>query len=149
MGINSNTFDKDLQFGKIYEYKLMEYIPHKEYTVVENEYFPDYDVKVVDNEDKITYYEVKADRIGYKTGNLIIEFNCRNRPSGIALTKANYYAYFVIKPYNIFQLYIIPVSVIKNAIEEKLYKRIMYCGTKEYCTGVYVFDSSIFEQYRL
>lgn len=39
--------------------------------------------------------EVKTDFIAHRTGNLAIEYECRGKPSGIAVTEADYYAYII------------------------------------------------------
>ena len=44
-------------------------------------------------------YEVKADHKAIKTGNFFIEYLGYNKPSGIAITKANYYILTDIKYY--------------------------------------------------
>ncbi len=54
-----------------------------------------------------TKYEIKADRLSYKTGNVCIEIANCGRPSGITSTKSDYWGYFVIKDYD---LYLIPNS---------------------------------------
>ncbi len=39
--------------------------------------------------------EVKRDRVAHKTGNIFIEYESRGKPSGIATTQSDYYAYFI------------------------------------------------------
>ena len=39
--------------------------------------------------------EVKRDRVAHKTGNLFIEYESRNKPSGIATSKSDFYAYYI------------------------------------------------------
>ena len=104
------SFNSDLAFGNIYEKKLVEIIPNESYLIKEG-YFPDYDIEITNNNIMVTY-EVKADRYTYKTNNIAIEFEFNNSPSGIATTTSDFYAYFVIKPYNLFELYIIPTNII-------------------------------------
>ena len=48
--------------------------------------------------------EAKSDYIAHRTGNIAIEYECRGKPSGIAVTEADYYAY------------IIPCAPLKNII---------------------------------
>jgi len=86
-------FTEDLKFGNSYEKKALEYL---EYSNVEfsKGCFKPYDF-IIDGKTK---YEVKSDRLGYKTGNLAIEYYCGNSPSGISTTKADYWLYFVIYP---------------------------------------------------
>lgn len=41
--------------------------------------------------------EVKYDRIAHRTGNIFIEYESRNKPSGIATTDADYWVYKIEK----------------------------------------------------
>lgn len=45
--------------------------------------------------------EVKTDLQGAKTGNVYVEYQSRNKPSGIAKTESDYYC-FVISDYSFF-----------------------------------------------
>jgi len=139
------SFNSDLAFGNIYEKKLVELIPNESYLIKEG-YFPDYDVEITNNNIMETY-EVKADRYTYKTNNVAIEFECNNSPSGIATTTADYYAYFVIKPYNLFELYIIPTNIIKSKIEEKEYKKVLLGGDNKR-SRLYIMDLNNFLEYK-
>jgi hypothetical protein len=67
----TSAFDMDLEFGHTYEDKLRE---------------------LFQNKGKI---EVKADRMAHETGNITIEFECRNKPSGISTTEADYWFYWI------------------------------------------------------
>lgn len=140
------SFKLDLEFGNIYEKKLVELIPHDSY-VIKQGYFPDYDVEIIKENLKYTY-EVKADRYAYKTGQMVLEYECRKKPSGINRTTADYYAYYVVKPYNLFELYIIPTEELRTAISEKKYKRIV-TGGDDKASCMYVLDLSLFEEYKL
>jgi hypothetical protein len=139
------SFNSDLAFGNIYEKKLVELIPNESYLIKEG-YFPDYDVEITNNNIMVTY-EVKADRYTYKTNNVAIEFECNNSPSGIETTTSDFYAYFVIKPYNLFELYIIPTNIIKSKIEEKEYKKILLGGDNKK-SRLYIMDLNNFLEYK-
>ena len=66
---NNNKFDIDLKYGQIREEKLAD--------ILQNE-------KV----------EVKTERDKWKqTGNICIEFSCRGKPSGIAVTQAKWWVH--------------------------------------------------------
>ena len=140
------SFQECLEFGHIYEKKLMEFIPYDSYIIREG-LFSAYDVKVNYMGDKIRY-EVKADRMAHKTGNMVIEFESNGVPSGISVTRARYYAYFVVKPYDLFDLYVIPVKVIKQYIMDSKYKRILKGGNKQ-LSHMYVFAIDTFKEYLL
>lgn len=143
---NNNRFQLDLEFGKIYERKLTQIVPNDKSEIMEG-YFPDYDV-IITKDNKETTYEVKSDRLAYKTGNMAIEFKHNNKPSGISITKAEYYAYFIVKPYNLFELYIIPVQVLKDKIKASEYKRITFTGSNVK-TDIYVFGIDLFNEYKI
>ena len=139
------SFNKDLKFGNIYEHKLIEIVPYDTYVIKEG-YFPYYDIEIV-KDGITTKYEVKADRFTYKTGNIAIEFNCNSSPSGISVTEADYYAYYVVKPYKLFELYIIPTQIIKDKIKNKEYKRITFGGDNKK-SEMYIFSIELFNEYK-
>ena len=64
--------------------------------------------------------EVKRDRIALKTGNLAIEYEQNNRPSGIAISKADYWCYIFTKDNEDKVLIILPIERLK-AIARKYY----------------------------
>jgi hypothetical protein len=142
----SSFFKKQLAFGQIYEKKLLNHIECDTYIIKEG-LFCDYDLKTYTNGVK-TKYEVKADKFTYKTNNIVIEYMCYNKPSGISLTRADYYAYFVVKPYDLYDLYIIPVPKIKELIDNGAYKRILKGGDKM-LSFMYVFDIEIFKEFKV
>ena len=65
-----SDFDIDLKFGEAGEEKLKQILK---------------DPKI----------EVKRDRWTYKTGNIAVEYWCRNKPSGISVSKANWWAFII------------------------------------------------------
>ena len=146
MYIYKMSFNLDLEFGNIYEKKLVDIIPNDSYIIKEG-YFPYYDVEIT-KDNIITKYEVKADRNTYKTGNIAIEYKCKGIPSGISKTQADYYAYYIVKPYNIFELYIIPTDIIKNKINSNEYKRIIFGGDNKN-SEMYIFSLELFEEYKI
>ena len=139
------NFKNDLEFGQSYELELLKYIDYDKYIQSQGKFKP-YDIKIYKN-DKITRYEVKSDRITYYTGNITIEYECFNNPSGIATTRAKYYAYFVVKPNNSYDLYIIPVKKIKQYIERKKYLKIS-SGGDYHLSKFYLFNKSKFQKYK-
>lgn len=143
---NTNQFQLDLEFGQIYENKLLDYVEHDTHKIMKG-YFPYYDVEIT-KDNVVTKYEVKADRQAYKTGNIAIEFEYNNKPSGISVTTADYYAYYIVKPYNLFDLYIIPVQTLKDKITASEYKRKVFKGGNVK-SNIYVFGIDLFNQYKI
>jgi hypothetical protein len=140
------NFKLDLEFGNTFEKKLLDFVEHDTYIIKEG-YFPDYDIEIK-KDNVIKKYEVKADRYAYKTNQCVIEFECNNKASGIRISKSDYYAYFVVKPYNLFDLYIIPTQLIKDEINIQSYKRIVIGGDNK-ASKMYVFDLSLFNEYKI
>lgn len=105
------TWKKDLKFGQQYELIALKYLDFKEYTL-NIDYR--YDL-LLDNKIKI---EVKADRLAHKTNNLAIEFECFDKPSGIYISEADYYIYFIVKPNNEYTVYKIKTDDLKEKIKD-------------------------------
>ena len=138
------NFKNDLKFGKKYEMELLKYLDYNIYETKDG-LFKEYDLKIKINQ-KSTTYEVKADRITYKTNNIAIEYECSKKKSGISTTKSDFYAYFIIKPNDNYDLYIIPTKDIKAFIKENKYKRIVN-GGDNYNSKMYLFDINIFKNF--
>lgn len=106
----------DLVFGNQWEKNLLNYV---EYDKVE--YSPKYckgwDVELT-HEGVAVKYEVKADRLAHRTGNLAIEFACNKKPSGITTSESDYYAYFIIREQLEPLLYLIPTSDLKEMMSD-------------------------------
>ena len=106
-------FQKDLTFGTKYEeIFLNEYINYETYTRPETINMLYYDFLI----NNTTKYEIKADRIAFKTRNLCIELYNYGKPSGLNITQADYYIYFIINNNNIIRVYKIPTAVLKELI---------------------------------
>jgi len=66
---NDNRFDIDLQYGQVREQELADILKYEK-------------------------IEVKTERDKWKeTGNIAIEFRCRGKPSGIAVTQAKWWVH--------------------------------------------------------
>ena len=85
-------FGSDLLMGQFYEKK---YIELRKFTNVEHP--QDRICKEFDfvNLNTGISYEVKADKMTCKTGNIFIEFSCNGVKSGIAGTEADYWIHFI------------------------------------------------------
>jgi hypothetical protein len=90
----TNTFISDLAFGKEYEKRALNYFSNYrdvEFSQGKNKL---YDVSIVMNDHR-RFIEVKSDRMGKRTGNVAIEYECNGKPSGITSTGSDYWVYFV------------------------------------------------------
>ena len=86
---------------------------------VRDKSFSEYDFSINDIK-----YEVKLDNNLYKYKTLFIEFESNKKPSGISITKANFYC---IKAGD--DMFIIPVEYIKELLNNNIFN-IRNCGYK-------------------
>jgi len=115
-------FNTDLKFGQTYEKEFIKIMGFKSYEHETTKAIKEHDIIVKHNSSE-TKYEIKADRLSYKTGNLCIEIANSGRPSGITSTKSDYWGYFVIKSDG-YDLYVIPTEELKEKAFSKQYKSI-------------------------
>ena len=118
-------FQSDLKFGQIYEKEFIKIMGFQTYKHETSKAIKEYDIIVKYNAQTSiefeTKYEIKADRLSYKTGNVCIEIANCGRPSGITSTKSDYWGYFVIQPDG-YDLYLIPTEELKQMVNPKNYK---------------------------
>ena len=89
-------FDIDLQFGEKYEDCLADLL----------------------NRGKV---EVKTERdLWVDTGNIAVEIRCNGKPSGLSVTKAEYWAHIMTKDGVIKFIAIIPVDTLKRRVKHLL-----------------------------
>jgi hypothetical protein len=105
-------FNNDLKFGQKYEKLSLEYFEYKKVDFPKGKFKP-YDF-ILDDNIKV---EVKSDRLGYKTGNIAIEYYCGDKESGITSTEANYWMYFIIYPDKV-DCYKFPISDLRELIKD-------------------------------
>ena len=147
--MRDDEFAKVLKQGEKYEKLTIKHYQKRGFTI--SEYEPgtkksEYDFKVQKG-DKIQLIEVKSDRWGYKTGNLAIEFRSNGINSGISITKAKYYIYYIVNG-NEYEVYKLPVRIIKQYIDERKYFRTIKCG-HNYLSECYLFKINIFQKYKI
>jgi hypothetical protein len=135
-------FATDLKFGQIYESKLVEYLKPDQFIQSEGN-CKGWDLKMVQGGNTLLY-EVKADRLTWRTNYLCIEYACNDEPSGIELTEADIYAIFEVGTNSI---YLIPVPIVKQAIVDGKFSRKMAGGDK-WRSRFYLFPKIIFEEYK-
>ena len=136
-------FISDLQFGKKYEKESSKLLNYDRIEYAPNKKFYDYDI-LIEKDGVTTKYEVKSDKLTHKTGNACIEYMCSGLDSGITMTKADYYMYFVIKPDESYDCYQIPVDVIKKEI---IGRRSMN-GGDGWKAKFYLVPINVFEKYK-
>jgi hypothetical protein len=136
------TFRADLELGESYQRKLLELIEYDNCGMSKGCFKP-YDVWVEYGGERTTF-EVKVDRMTQRTGNIVVEFECNKKPSGITATEADYWVYFI---HNTGVWFLIPTEEIKSRIASKRYSRTVK-GGDGFRSNMYVFPVAEFEEFR-
>jgi len=89
-----NKFQKDLETGHFYEKRSLLYLDYDDHKFI-NGYFKEYDLELT-KDGKLIKIEVKSDKQASRTGNLAIEYECNNKPSGITSSTADFWIYFIV-----------------------------------------------------
>lgn len=87
------NFSKDINTGVQGETYIRMFLESLGFIYIESCSNISYDLKMSYGLKEYTY-EVKTDVYPKDTGNMVIEFECRNKPSGIYATQADYFVYF-------------------------------------------------------
>ena len=89
--------------------------------------------------------EMKEDFMAWKTGNTVVEYECRGKPSGIKTTRASYFVYSILdKDGNPDKHYLIPKKKLDWMIENRMYKDKVTGGDVGSNTKMYRFKLDIF-----
>lgn len=105
------TFERDLERGKIHEIYVLNEIKKKynEAYIIDG-YCKEYDIYIPELKFGV---EVKADEKSKETGNIVIEIESNNKLSALTTTKAKYWVIYDGREYNWFL-----TKNIKKCIEE-------------------------------
>lgn len=139
-------FKKDLLLGVVGEGVVKDFLVSKGGVYLESNNDNKFDLKILKNDREITY-EIKTDVYcspKNDTGNIFIEFECRNKPSGISVSEADW---FVTYFKNLNQLWFIKTEKLKNLIEESTLSVIRNVGDKNSKTGGYLMNRERFKEY--
>ena len=96
---------------------------------------------------KIYTLEIKADWFTKDTGNVVIEYESWGKPSGIATTRAHFWAYAVMQDIENFDIYLINTQKLKQIIEEERYFSKIVGGDPGSSTKMYRFKLEEFKNY--
>ena len=140
-----SNFREDLHFGEKYQRRLLELLDWEQSEMSQGR-FKGYDCWVIDKTTgQKVFFEVKADRMAQRTGNVAIEFQCAEKPSGITATEADYWAYFI---HGTKEWYKIPTAEIRQRIADGAYTREVK-GGDGWRTRMYLFPRCVFEPFRV
>jgi hypothetical protein len=139
-----NKFYECLDQGKIYEVETLKYLDYDSFSFNDNNA---YDIAII-KDDKKTFIEVKSEKLASKTGNICVEYYCRGKPSGISVTKAEYYFIYVVISDVKYRVFKVPTNDIKEMIKNKLFIR--ECnGGDNMASKMYLFSIKSLQKYEL
>jgi len=122
-------FDVDLPIAQKTERQVAEFlIARGGMTFIEDCDTNAYDLRMKTKSGEEVTIEVKEDFTCERTGNVGVEFECRGKPSGIAVSKAKVYMYKIHEPDGRIGLYVIPTKDLKAMIARQEYFRIVNGG---------------------
>lgn len=146
-----SNFKECLAFGKKYEEKSKQFYTYDEGTMEDAPpTCSGYDFLFM-KDGREYKVEVKSDKMTATTGNLCIEHRCSNKPSGLSVTEADDYVYWVIhtdettKRITKEEVYIIPTEKIKA--EAPFYPS--RCGGFGLRAEFYLVPVDIFSEYKV
>ena len=137
-----NKFEKDLAQGKKYEVESLNHLDYDTYEMKEG-YFKEYDLTIF-KDGTPTKIEVKSDRQASSTGNMAIEYECKNKPSGLSATKADYWIYFVVHK-DKDECYKIPTDELRELVKDCRKVR----GGDNYMSRMYLLKMDNCKKYRI
>ena len=123
-----DKFKLDLLFGLKFEKEALKFLNYETFELSPDKKFSDYDIRTFSKKKGYRTYEIKVDRISWKTSNVAIEYMNNNKNSGINTTKADYYIYFCLhQNLDTYDVYKIKTKKLKKIIENNKCKSIN-CG---------------------
>lgn len=140
-------WESDLLLGQYYEKKYIELRNFKNVEHPLNTKCKEFDFI---NLNTGTSYEIKADRMACKTGNIFIEYLCNGEKSGIDATDANYWIHFVCEKdfMKCTHYYKFDTNTLKKLINDKQYYRTVSCVGDGGRVSGYLFDKDELQDYR-
>jgi hypothetical protein len=117
------SFRKDHKIARKTERQIADYLVAKGYEFIDECNNADYDIRMRTPSGDVITIEIKEDFSCQRTGNVGLEYHCRGKPSGISVSKADFYLYKVHEPNGEKNMYIIKTSELKEMVENKLWFR--------------------------
>lgn len=136
--VGTYNFKNDIKTGEQGEEFIKYYLISKGFKFIKKNYDNKYDLLMSYN-DKQYSYEVKTDVLISKirdTGNLVVEFESRNKPSGISVCEAQFYVYYIPK---LNEIWNIKIKDLKKLIFSENFK-VVSGGDKNSNTKMYLIN---------
>lgn len=141
-------FNKDLSLGNEGENIVKKFLIDNGCEEIENNNDNKYDLKLLKNNRQITY-EIKTDfkcAPLFDTGNIFIEFECRNKASGISVTKADWFVTYFI---HLNEIWFIKTTKLKKLITDNNFQIFTDAGDLNSQTKGYLINRKKFRSYFL
>ena len=142
--MGSYSFNSDLNLGQTGEKHVALDLISEGSTFIKYNNDKYYDLMMLMPNGKELLFEVKTDdycKPGNDTGNIFIEFECRNNQSGINVTKSDYFVYYYI---HLGEMWYIKTNNLKKLISENNFRRTEFSGDKGSNTKGYLIPKKRF-----
>lgn len=139
-------FKSDLKLGVNGETEVLNFLIKNGASLINTNNDNKYDLKVIKNNKEITY-EIKTDvkcAPLFDTGNIFIEYESRNKKSGISVTEADWFVtYFLYFK----ELWFIKTETLKKLIVENNFPTFKDAGDLNSATHGYLINRKKFKDY--
>jgi hypothetical protein len=136
-------FNKDLAVAVKTEDEVADFLVREfGFLILERSNRKYYDIKA-EKKGKTYLFEIKEDMGCKRTGNVALEFDCRGRPSGISITKADLYIYKIHRPTEIVFL-VTKTSTLKKMVKDRKHFTIVCGGDTDSHSMNYLFKYEVF-----
>lgn len=136
-------FQKDIKTGEQGEEFVKEHLINSGFKFIKNHKGKEYDL-LMSFKEKQVKYEIKTDVYPKDTGNIAIEFECRNKPSGINVTESDYFVtYFPMFK----EIWNIKTDKLKHLIQENSFRQTEASGDDGSNTKLYLINKKEFAQH--
>jgi len=142
---SSMNFREDIKVGESGEEYIKHFLIDKGYKFISENKDYRYDLLMSFNEREITY-EIKTDVFvspEKDTGNLVVEFESRGKPSGISVTEAEYYVYYMPK---LKEIWNIKMNLLKALIKDNNFREVSG-GDELSNTKMYLISRNFYKNY--
>jgi len=139
-------YDKDLLIARECEKEVADILTKYGIEILGFEHTNKYDILTRVDGKEYTF-EVKEDFTCERTGNVGLEFECRGRPSGIQVSKADYYIYKIHTKNDGICFFLCKTSNLKNMIDAVEYFRVVNGGDRMSNSMNYLFEYTTFAKH--
>lgn len=147
-------FNKDLPIAKKTEMQIAKFlVENQDMTLIgtsdtlPNVKRSDFDVRMKFNKsEKVVDIEIKEDFTCARSRNIGVECESWGRPSGIEVSKADFYLYKVHQPDGKKGVYIIQTNKLKEMIANELYHQVVVGGDKGSYSKNYLFRLDVVKE---